>query len=78
VEVDTLTEVFPKPSVNEPPTLVAFTVITDKSVNSSLQEPFVTSTLYVVLVVGETEKVISEPVPVRAEPTGLSSESSRS
>ena len=69
---------FPEPSVNEPPTLVAFTVITDKSVNSSLQEPFVTSTLYVVLVVGETEKVISEPVPVTTEPTGLSSESSRS
>jgi len=53
-------------------------VTVDLSVNSTAQFPLVTYTLYEVVAVGETLKVISPPVPVTAEPTLLSSESSRS
>lgn len=52
-------------------------VTVDLSVNSTAQFPLVTYTLYEVVAVGETLKVISPPVPVTAEPTLLSSESSR-
>ena len=52
-------------------------VTVDLSVNSTAQFPLVTYTLYEVVAVGETLNVISPPVPVTAEPTLLSSESSR-